>query len=35
LRELRIEADLAGVPQSWRAVNPHPPESSRSRQELD
>lgn len=35
LRELRIEADLAGVPQSWRAVNPNPPESSRTRQELD
>ena len=35
LRELRIEADLAGVPQSWRAVDPKPPESSRTRQELD
>jgi len=35
LRELRIEADLAGVPKAWRAVNPSPPESSRTRQELD
>jgi hypothetical protein len=35
LRGLRIEADLAGVPQSWRAVDPKPPESSRTRQELD
>jgi hypothetical protein len=35
LRELRIEADLAGVPKAWREVNPSPPESSRTRQELD
>lgn len=35
LRELRIEADLAGVPQSWRTLDSNPPESSRTRQELD
>lgn len=35
LRELRIEADLAGVPQAWRAVNPGSPESAETRQELN
>lgn len=30
LRELRIEADLAGVPQRWRAVNPNSPEPDKN-----
>ena len=35
LRELRIEADLAGVPQAWRALNSGSPESAETRQELN
>jgi hypothetical protein len=35
LRELRIEADLAGVPQAWRAVNRGSSESPVTRPELN
>ena len=35
LRELRIEADLAGVPQAWRALDSGSPESAEPRQELN
>lgn len=30
VRELRIEADLAGVPRRWRAVNPNSAESNKN-----
>ena len=35
LRELRIEADLAGVPQAWRALDSGSPESAEPRPELN